>query len=81
MSYKVIHEPSFNAAQAEISPKMDPLYLSDIKWALEHDPHAVGTKISNNVWLTKVVWAPIVASIYYAINETKQTVYLLDLTT
>ena len=80
MAYQVIHDASFKAAQAKVlSPKMDAHYLSGVTWTLEHDPH-VGKKISPNVWIIKVVLAPIVVSIYYAINEAKKTVHLLDLT-
>jgi len=80
MAYTVIRQPGFQAAIAALSRNMHPNYMVGVTWTLEHDPH-VGQKISANVWIIKVLWAPVVATIYYAINEPQNTVYLLDVTT
>ena len=82
MAYKVIRQPEFTTNLTKlriIPPHLHDHYLSGVIWALEHDPR-VGKQVGRNVWMIKVIWAPVVPKIFYAINDTQKTVYLLDIT-
>lgn len=82
MFYRVVKRPEFSSSFARVIPSPTPdedYFLSGAIWTLERDPHT-GKEIQPDVWILKVLWAPIVATIYYAIDETSRVVYLLDIT-
>ena len=78
-AYQVTRGPGFSAALAKVSPRLDPTYLRGVTWTLERDPH-LGIRVTANVRIIKELWAPLVATIYYTIDETKHVVTLLDVT-
>jgi hypothetical protein len=81
MPYRIIKQPEFSSSFARIMPGPVPdeeYFLSGTYWTLERDPH-IGREIQPDVWILKILWAPIVATIYYAIDERANVVYLLDI--
>lgn len=79
MPYTVKRTKEFNAAVARnLTDGFSDGLLDGHTWTLERDPH-VGTSAGKNVWIIKACFAPIVATIYYTIDESREIVYLMDI--
>ena len=78
MAFKIVKSPSFQAAvQKKHKGNLHPDVLNGVVWTLHRNPH-LGIKASKNLWIIKVCLAPIVFTIYYAIDEAKKIVHLVD---
>ena len=79
--YKVVARKNFRSALCNtLQIKNYPAsYMEGVEWTLARDPRA-GPKLSSNVRVIQVIWAPIVVNIYYTINDAAKTVYLMDVT-